>query len=87
MREELPMSRFLDLCRSIFVGSPGDAVNAEIFLNCIVGKGKKYDHEKQEVVKYFKQFWGIDPRPYLGVLKINYQLSFLLLTIIKYVHS
>ena len=56
MREELPMSRFLDLCRSIFVGSPGDAVNAEIFLNCIVGKGKKYDHEKQEVVKYFKQF-------------------------------
>ena len=52
MTEELQMSRFLDLCRSIFVGSPGDALNAEIVLNCIEGKGKNYSYEKQEVVKH-----------------------------------
>ena len=31
----------------MFVGSPGEALNAEITFNCIEEDGENYDYEKQ----------------------------------------
>ena len=49
------IKRYLDLCGSIFFGSPGEALNVEITFNCIKEDGENYDYEKQEAVKHFKK--------------------------------
>ena len=39
------IKRYLDLCRSIFFGSPGEALNAEITFNCIEEDEENYDYK------------------------------------------
>ena len=53
------IKQYPDLCRPIFVGPPGEALNAEIIFNCIEEDGENYDYEKQEAVKHFKKLISI----------------------------
>ena len=53
------IKRYPDLCRSIFVGSPGEALNAEIIFNCIEEDEENYDYEKRKAVKYFEKLISI----------------------------
>ena len=43
----------------MFVDSPGEALNAKIFFNCIEEDGENYDYEKQEAMKHFKKLISI----------------------------